>query len=180
MRCLFKSTYVVTMWSRGDIRFMIKQPSAHRQLLTRKMTLVSGREEWVNGYEFGLFMSEDMCLLLAETMHLQGFLIDDVVSPFIQHLALRRGYAQHVRNLRDIQWSVPIIKGLMRRPDIHMLLRERSGILNGYEHAVFHDYELSQEIGRMIRHQDMCIHQCIRFQVFKQSPLMNVRALFMP
>ena len=166
------------MWSRGDVRFMIKQPNAHRRLLKRKMTLVSGREEWVNGYEFGLFMSEDMCLLLAETMQTQGFLIDDVVSVFIQHLALDRGYVQHVRNLRDIRWSVPVIKGLMRRPDIHTLLREKTGNWNGYEYALYHDYELSQEIGCLIRHQGACVHQCISFRIFKGSPLNNVRALF--
>ena len=166
------------MWSRGDVRYLLKRSDAHERLTERRMTLVSGREEWVNGYEYGMFMSPDTCLLLAETMQLHGFIMDDVVSPFIQHLACVRGFREQITNMRSLCWSVPVIKGLLRRPDIHMLLAEKTGFLNGYEYALLNDYELSVEIGFMIRHHEILIHECISYEIFKMSPPNNAKALF--
>ena len=167
------------MWTRSDVLSALKKADAHRRLLERKITLVSGCKEWLNGYEYGVFMEEDTCLLLAETMQIQGFLLDDVVSPFVVHTAHVLGYRKQILNMKNIHWSVPVIKGLMRRPDIHFLLANRYGSFNGYEYALLHDFELSVNIGCLIRHNDMMINKCIRYSVFKQSPKQNIKAIML-
>ena len=149
---------------------------AHRKLMRKKMTMVGKRKEWINGYEFGLFTNENITRLMAETMHIKGRILEDVVSPTVHQAALIGGHWSNVRIMETIIWNVPVILGIIKRPDAHILLRQVYG-LNGYEYAILHDKSLCKELGRMMKHYNIPLYQVIRFSVFKQSPYENIKTI---
>ena len=164
------------MWTQGAIETIINRKNAHKLLIRRKMSIVDKKEEWINGYEFGLFSDVRKCRIMAETLHIRGMVISDVVSPFIHQLALIRGYEKNVRAMEKIVWNIPVVRGIMNRPDGYILMLEEYG-LNGYEYTLLHDKSLSNEIGRMIKYHQIPLHKVIRYCVFKQSPQSNIKAL---
>ena len=167
------------MWTQGAIRTNLTRENAHSLFMKRKRCLVSGQEEWINGYEYGLFMPLEVVRSMTRIMHSEGMLIDDVVSPFMYHVAVVSGNIQNVRCMEEVIWSVSVLYGLICRPDSYKLLAHRN-VFNGYEFALLHDIVLSREIGYIIRHYDLLIHKVIAFRVFTKSPVENIKAMLMP
>lgn len=164
------------MWTRGAIETILPKKNAHELLLRRKMTIVERKKEWINGYEFGLFTDERKCRMMGEIMQIHGMIISDVVSPLIHHLALLRGYLRNAKAMEKFVWNMPVIRGIINRPDGYILMAESYG-LNAYEYTVLHDTFMSGEIGHMLRYHRVPVHKVIRYSVFKQSPPPNIKAL---
>ena len=164
------------MWTRGAIETMLPKKNAHALLMQRKMSRVYKKEEWINGYEFGLFTNEKICRIMGETLHVHGMTITDAVAPFIHQLAIIRGYAKNAIAMERFVWNIPVIRGIYRRPDGYILMTERYG-LNAYEYCLLQDRFMSGEIGRIIKHHQIPIHTLIRYCVFKKSPPANIKAL---
>jgi len=164
------------MWTHGEIDTVLPQGAAHKLLMQRKMTRVYKKEEWINGYEFGLFTDEKKTRIMGETLHLHGMIMSDAVSPFIHQLALVRGYVQNVNAMERFVWNMPVIRSIIRRPDGYILMTE-SHSLNAYEYTLLHDRSMSAEIGRMIKHHHIPLYRVIRYGVFKKSPPANIKAL---
>lgn len=164
------------MWTRGAIETILPKKEAHEMLMRRKMTLVYKKKEWINGYEFGLFTGEKNARILAETLHIHGMIMTDVVSPFIHHLALIRGYEKSVRAMEGFRWNMPVIRGIFKRPDGYMLMTEGRG-LNAYEYTLLNDTFMSGEIGCMLKYHQIPLYKVVRYCVFKKSPPANIKAL---
>ena len=56
--------------------------------MERRCTRVHNNRMWINGYEYGLFMTPNDATVMGETLHVHGFIMDDVVSSFMYDLAL--------------------------------------------------------------------------------------------
>lgn len=164
------------MWSQDLIHNIIQKADAHTKLMEKKCTNVNQNSEWINGYEFGLFMSTNVATVMAETLHIHGMVMEDTVSPYIHQLAFIRGYVENVKCMQRIVWNVDVLRGIIRRPDAYSLLLETYGI-NGYEYALMHDLDLSKEIGKMLKHYEVPISSVVRYCVFKQSPKCNIKAI---
>jgi len=164
------------MWSHGLVHNIIHKADAHTFLMQKRCTNVNRTKEWINGYEFGLFMSTNVATIMAETLHIHGMTMDDTVSPHIHQLALIRGYVENVRCMQRIVWNVDVLRGLIMRPDAYSLLLKPYGT-NGYEYALMHDLHLCEEISKMLKHYEMPVHSVIRYCVFKQSPKSNIKAI---
>lgn len=164
------------MWSHSAIRAILSQNNAHEQLMQRKMARVYKKKEWINAYEFGLFTDESTTRLMGETLHIHGMVMSDVVAPFIHQLACVRGYEKNVRAMERFVWNIPVVRGIIRRPDSYILMTEEYG-LNAYEYTILHDRFMSGEIGRMMKYHRIPIYKVIRYDVFKKSPQANIKAL---
>lgn len=164
------------MWTRGAIETILPKKDAHALLMRRKMTLVYNKEEWINGYEFGLFTGENNSRIMAETLHVHGMIMSDVVSPVIHQLALVRGYEKSVRAMERFVWNMPVIRGIHIRPDGYILMTESHG-LNAYEYTLLNDTFMSGEIGRMLKYHQIPLYRVVRYSVFKKSPPANIKAL---
>ena len=146
------------MWTLGSLRTTLQRSDAHEKLLRKKLTRVLRTEQWINGYEYGLFTTKREAVMLGETMHIQGLIVDDLVSPFIYELALSHGHVENVRCMEQIRWNVQVLEGIVRRPDAFILLRGRHAV-NGYEYALLHDTYLSKIVGQIMRYRriPMCL-----------------------
>lgn len=164
------------MWTRSGIETILPKKEAHALLMRRKMTLVYKKEEWINGYEFGLFTGVNNARVMAEMLHTHGMIMSDVVSPVIHQLALLRGYEKSVRAMERFVWNMPVIRGIFDRPDGYILMTERHG-LNAYEYTLLHDTFMSGEIGRMIKYHQIPLYMLVRYCVFTKSPPANIKAL---
>ena len=164
------------MWSHNLVHNIIQKADAHVKLMERKCTHVNRIKEWINGYEFGLFMSTNVATVMAETLHIHGMIMEDVVSPYIHQLAFTRGYVENVRCMQRIVWNVDVVRGLIRRPDAYSLLSVAYGT-NGYEYALLYDLHLCKEISKLLNHYEMPVSSVIRYRVFKQSPKQNIKAI---
>ena len=132
---------------------------------------------WVNGYEYGLFMTPKDATLLGETLHINGFILQDVVSAFMYEIALSYGHAENILCMETFKWNVQVLRGILRRPDAYILLLSGNDI-NGYEYAILHDEYLCKMIGNLLREHNIGIYKVIRFSIFRQSFKENIKALF--
>lgn len=164
------------MWTLGCLRTVLRRFDAHEKLMRKKLTKVLRSEQWINGYEFGLFAHKREAIMLGETMHIQGLIIDDVVSPFVYELALSHGHAENIRCMEHIRWNVQILEGIVRRPDAFILLRGMHAV-NGYEYALLYDTHLSKIVGQIMRYRRIPFSSVIRYSVFQQSPTNNIKAM---
>ena len=164
------------MWTRGAIETILPKKEAHAILMRKKMTKVGKKKEWINGYEFGLFTGEKNARIMAETLHIHGMIMSDVVSPVIHQLALLRGYEKSVRAMERFRWNMPAIRGIFNRPDGYILMLEGHG-LNAYEYTLLHDTFMSGKVGHMIKYHQIPLYKVVRYCVFKKSPPANIKAL---
>ena len=165
------------MWTQSMIRSALQRSDAHIRLMDRKCTLVHNNRMWLNGYEYGLFMTPNDATVMGETLHINGFIIDDVISSFMYELALSYGHAENILCMERIVWNVQVLRGILRRPDAHILLIHEYG-LNGYEYAILHDEHICRLISFILREKKIAIHEVIRFSVFRQSFVENIKAIF--
>ena len=159
------------------IRTILKRADAHERLTERRCTRVHNDKIWINGYEYGLFMSPKEASLMGETLHINGFILEDVVSEFMYDLAFSYGHAENICCMETFVWNVQVLRGILRRPDAYILLLNENGI-NGYEYAVLHDEYLCKIIGNILRENKIPIYKVIRFSIFRQSFNENIKALF--
>ena len=164
------------MWSRSLIHKTIQKTNAHSKLMEKRCTNINHNNEWINGYEFGLFMSTNVATVMAEILHIHGMIMEDAVSPYIHQIALTKGYIENIKCMQRTIWNVNVLKGIIRRPDAYTLLLRSYGT-NGYEYALMHDLALSKEIGKMLKHYEVPVSSVVRYCVFKQSPKCNIKAL---
>jgi len=155
----------------------LQRADAHERLIERRCTRVHKDRMWINGYEYGLFMTPNDASIMGETLHVNGFIMEDAVSSFIHHLALTYGHAENILCMKHIVWNIQVVQGILKRPDAHMILMSED-ILNGYEYVVLHDVTLCNMIGHLIRKNSIPISKVIRFSVFRQSFPENIKALF--
>lgn len=165
------------MWTQTMVRTALQRSDAHDRLMERRCTRVHTDKMWVNGYEYGLFMTPKVATMMGETLHVNGFIMEDAVSPFIHHLALTYGHAENVLCMGHIRWNIQVVRGILKRPDAHILLLSEHGV-NGYEYVLLHDITLCNMIGQFIRNNSLCIYKVVRFSVFRQSFQENIKALF--
>ena len=165
------------MWTQSMTRSALQRSDAHIRLMDRKCTLVHNNRMWLNGYEYGLFMSPNDATVMGETLHINGFVLDDVVSSFMYELALSYGHAENILCMERIVWNVQVLRGILRRPDAHILLLNEYG-LNGYEYAILHDEHICRLISFILREKKIPIHEVIRYSVFRQSFVENIKAIF--
>jgi len=166
-----------SMWTPGLVRSVLQMSDAHDRLMERRCTLVHNDRMWVNGYEYGLFMTPNDATVMAETMHIRGFVMEDVVSTFMYQLAISFGHAENVLCMERMVWNVQVIRGILRRPDAYILLMNEYGV-NGYEYVMLHDEHMCTMIGNLIHEHRIPIHKVIRFSVFSQCFPDNIKALF--
>ena len=166
------------MWSHGRIRTILQKADAHHQLMHLQQTVVNGKDTWLNGYEYGLFMTPNDATVMGETLHVNGLILEDVVNCSYIELAVRRGYKENVECMDRIVWNVQVLRGLLKRKDAYKLLMLRYG-LNGYEYALMHDEHLSREIGKLIVEKDITIRSVVRYRVFLKLQSQNIKALFL-
>lgn len=145
--------------------------------MERRCTLVHNDRMWVNGYEYGLFMTPNDATVMGETMHVRGIMAADVISDFVYELALSYGHAENILCIERIVWNVQVLRGVMRRKDAHLLLLQEYGV-NGYEYTMLHDVGMCVMLGNLMRKYNIDIHRVIRFSVFRQSFVENIKALF--
>ena len=165
------------MWTQCLIRTALQRSDAHEILMERRCTTVHNDRMWINGYEYGLFMTPNDASVMGETIHVRGFVLDDVVSPFMYELALSYGHAENVLCMDRLVWNVQVVRGIMTRPDAHILLMNEYG-LNGYEYILLHDLATCRILGHLIRRNKIRIYKVIRFSVFRQTFAENIKALF--
>lgn len=132
---------------------------------------------WINGYEYGLFMTPNDATIMAETLHIRGFIMKDVISAFLYEMALSYGQAENVLCMERIVWNVQVLRGILQRNDAHVLLLNEYGV-NGYEYGLLHDEYMCKMIGYLMQKHRIHISDVIRFSVFRQSFLDNIKALF--
>ena len=159
------------------IRTALQKADAHDRLMERRCTRVHTDRMWINGYEYGLFMTPNDATVMGETMRIRGFIMEDVVTPFVHQLALSYGHAENILCMERIVWNVQVLRGIMTRPDAHFLLLHEYG-LNGYEYTILHDTAMCTTLGGLMRAYNIHIHKVIRFSVFRQSFVENIKALF--
>lgn len=165
------------MWTQSMIRTALQRSDAHDRLMERRCTRVHNDKIWVNGYEYGLFMTPNDATVMGETLHINGFIMEDVVSPFLYQLAMSYGHAENVCCMEQIVWNVQVLRGVLKRPDAYILLLNEYGI-NGYEYALMHDEYMCTMIGSIMQQYKIHIHKVIRFSVFRQAFQENIKALF--
>lgn len=166
-----------SMWTQCLIRSALQASDAHDRLMERRCTRIHNDRMWINGYEFGLFMTPNDATVMGETMHIRGFILEDVVSAFMHELALTYGHAENVLCMQRLVWNVQVLRGILKRPDAHILLLNEYGV-NGYEYAMLHDEHMCKMIGCIIQKHRLQISDVIRFSVFRQSFPENIKALF--
>lgn len=166
------------MWSHGRIRTILQKANAHDQLMRLQQAVVGGTDTWLNGYEYGLFMSTNDATIMGEMLHIHGLILEDVVNRSYVELAVRRGYKENVVCMDRIVWNVQVLRGLLKRNDAYKLLMVEYG-LNGYEYALMHDEHLSREIGKLIVEKDITIRSVVRYRVFLKLQAQNIKALFL-
>ncbi len=166
------------MWSHGRIRTILQKTDAHDQLMRLQQTVVSGTDTWLNGYEYGLFMSTNDATIMGEMLHIHGLILEDVVNCSYVELAVRRGYRENVVCMKHIVWNVQVLRGILKRNDACELLMSRHG-LNGYEYAFMHDEHLSKEVGKLMKANDLSISSVVRYRVFLKLQTQNIKALFL-
>ena len=164
------------MWTNNLVHTLIQKSDAHSKLMEKRCTRVNNIKEWINGYEFGLFMSTNIATVMAETLHIHGMIMPDAVSQHIHQLALIRGYVENVRCMECIIWNTSVLRGIIKRPDAYSLLLREHGT-NGYEYALLCDLHMCTEIACLLKHYDVPVTSVIRYHVFKQSPKRNIKAL---
>ena len=169
--------WYMLMWTPYMVRTALRRSDAHGKLMERRCTRVHNDKMWVNGYEYGLFMTPNDAEVMAETLHINGFILEDVVSEFMYDLAFSYGHAENICCMETFVWNVQVLRGILRRPDAYILLLNNNGI-NGYEYALLHDEYICKWIGRLMRRHDIPLHRVIRFSVFRQSFTENIKALF--
>ncbi len=165
------------MWTQCMIRTALQRSDAHNILLERRCTTIHSDRMWINGYEYGLFMTANDASVMGETMHISGFILEDVISPFMYDLALSYGHAENIECMERFVWNVQVVRGIMKRPDAHILLLNQNG-LNGYEYILLYDLSMCRILGHLIRRNHIRIHKVIRFSVFRQTFTENIKALF--
>ena len=165
------------MWTQCMIRTALQRSNAHAKLMERRFTLIHNNRIWLNGYEYGLFMTPNDATMMGETLHINGFILDDVVSSFMYELAMSYGHAENILCMETFIWNVQVLRGVLKRPDAYILLLHKYG-LNGYEYALLHDRYLCKVIGNIIRKNKIPIHKVIRYSVFCQSFDENIKAIF--
>ena len=159
------------------VRTALRRSDAHERLMERKCTRVHHDKMWINGYEYGLFMTPKVSSAMSETLHINGFILEDVVSEFMYELALSYGHAENILCMEMFNWNVQVLRGILRRPDAYILLLNENGI-NGYEYALLHDVYLCKLIGNILQDNQIPIHKVIRFSIFRQSFIENIKALY--
>ena len=165
------------MWTHSAIRSVLQRSDAHMKLMEKKHTAVHSDRLWVNGYEFGLFMTPNDATVMAETMHIHGCILEDVVSPFLYEIAISYGQTENITCMERIVWNVQVVRGIIERPDAHILLLQEYGV-NGYEFTLLNDEFMCSVIGRLLQRNRIPIYLVIRYFVFQQSFLDNIKGLF--
>ena len=165
------------MWTQNMIRTALQRSDAHTRLMDRRCTLIHNNRMWLNGYEYGLFMTPNDATVMGETLHINGFILDDVVSSFMYELAISYGHAENILCMERFVWNVQVLRGILRRPDAHILLLNEYG-LNGYEYAILHDEHICRLISFILQEKRIPIHEVIRYSVFRQSFVENIKAIF--
>lgn len=165
------------MWTQGIIRTILQRSDAHERLMERKCTAIHSERIWINGYEYGLFMTPNDVTVMAETMHIHGMILEDVISPFLHELALSYGHAENISCMETFVWNVQVVRGILRRPDAHILFLHEYGV-NGYEYVLLNDEYFCKELGRLMQNNRIPIHLVIRYSIFQQSHIDNIKALF--
>ena len=159
------------------IRTALQRSDAHTRLMDRRCTLIHNNRMWLNGYEYGLFMTPNDATVMGETLHINGFILDDVVSSFMYELAISYGHAENILCMERFVWNVQVLRGILRRPDAHILLLNEYG-LNGYEYAILHDEHICRLISFILQEKRIPIHEVIRYSVLRQSFVKNIKAIF--
>ena len=147
-------------WSASLIRNAIRFP--HKLLEKRICTLVE--EEYLNAYEYGLFVSTELCQRLSSCMHAQGFVIEDTVTPHVMHLAMISNNVHNYAALGMIQWNEKTFQGIMRRPDFIKLLMRKDYGLTGFEFGI---ESMPKLIGTLIHKHGLKVADVISYNHFK-------------
>ena len=164
-------------WCRSDIERILDSKNL-LPLIEKKICKIDSErgDYYINGFEYGLFTTKQICKRLSVALHSMGFIGRDMITPFIMYLASARGFEDNYIELVQIKWSKNVILGLLKRPDARQLLACRNNI-NGYEFALSNK-QLSKEIGLLIFEEQVKISEVIRFSIFKSSPPDNIKQLF--
>ena len=148
-------------WSSAIIRNAIKFPHL---LLEKRIVCIFENEEYMNGYEYGIFTNIELCYRLAACMHAQGFLISDTVTPFVMNLAMISDNVHNYAALGKIKWNEKTFQGIMKRPDRADLLLRQDYDINGFEFGIRF---LPKFIGKIIQNYGYKISDVISYDQFK-------------
>lgn len=148
-------------WSARLIRDATRFP---HKLLEKRICVLFEEEKYLNAYEYGLFVSTDLCHRLSYCMHSQGFIIKDTVTPHVTHLAMISNNVHNYAALGKIKWNEKTFQGIMRRPDFISLLMRTDYDLNGFEFGI---KIMPKLIGRLIDKYDLKVADVISYDHFK-------------
>ncbi len=149
-------------WSARLIRDAIRFP---HMLLEKRMCTLFKEEEYMNAYEYGLFVSTELCYRLSSSMHSQGFVINDTVTPHVMHLAMISDNVHSYAALAKIKWTQKTFQGIMKRPDFITLLMRKDYEINGFEFGIT---IMPKLIGTLIHEYGLIFADVISYEQFKK------------
>ena len=136
---------------------------AHK-LLEKRICVLMEKEYYMNAYEYGLFVSTDLCYRLSNCMHAQGFVIQDTITPYVMHLAMISDNVHNYAALGKIKWNRKTFQGIMKRPDFIQLLMRRDYDITGFEFGI---QTMPKLIGTLIHRYNLRIADVISYNHFK-------------
>jgi hypothetical protein len=162
------------MWSHQHILESLRRKEAHTLLKEKKLSKIEGDLFFVNGYEFGLFCPAATCVLLAQTMQVNGTVYEEMIAPLIQQLACKREAQRRV--MRVIYWDLDIVRAFARRQDGHFFLRQ--GDFNGYEMGLLEDKGICNRLGFLAKHFTHSISEVVHYKYFVQAPRSHIKEFY--
>lgn len=149
-------------WNRESIRNRIEHPE---KLLEKRMCVIQNSKHYVNAYEYGLFTNMDLCQSLSNCLHSLGFIVNDVITPFMIQLSVISDNVHNYAALAKIKWNKHTFAGVLRRPDCIQLLLRKDYDVSGFEFGLT---IMPRLIGTLIYQYDLVIADIIRYEHFKK------------
>ncbi len=157
-------------WTPRLVRAATRFP---HKLLEKRLCILFKKEEYMNAYEYGLFMSTDLCHRLSIQMHSQGFIINDVITPHTMHMAMISNNVHNYAALGKIKWCEKTFQGVLKRPDFIQLLMRKDYEATGFEFGLRSTPKL---VGTLINQHGLKIADVISFHHFKKCK--HIKDLF--
>lgn len=149
-------------WSARLIRDATRFP---HKLLQKRMCTLFKEKEYMNAYEYGLFVNIDTCHMLSNCMHSQGFVVEDTITPHVMHLAMISNNVHNYAALSKIKWNKKTFQGIMKRPDFIKLLMRKDYETTGFEFGI---YTMPKVVGTLIYRHGLIIADVISYEHFKK------------
>jgi len=163
-------------WSICDVLCLLEKKE-YVNLCEKRLCKLDGKDFYLNSFEYCVFSTTNICQKLSYALHSMGFVCDDVLAPFVSHLASVKGFNEQLQELNTIPWTNTTLLALVKRPDASRVLRLYGKGINGFEFAL-HDPHLSKCVGKLIYAEHLQIRNLISYNIFCTAPKECIKRLF--